>query len=234
LAQQSGGQVAITLRELPAGGQSWSYQGDAQFTAASTYKLPVLVAEAQGISNGTLSPNDSVCYQASEWEDGWYQDYTDGACFARQDLAGRVGTYSDNTAAHMLVDNLGGSLNPTAAKYGATNSDFDTSNVTTSNDLAAIWSTEYSGNAGGAAAQAWLYPLLTHTVYEDGIPAGVPGTIQVVHKIGEYGTSCNDAALVLNGNHPYVLVVMTDSTGQNFAPLAAISARVWQYEQQLS
>lgn len=105
---------------------TWSYNPDQQFVAASTYKLPLLMAEAQLTATGAVHDSDAICFSDSDWEDGWYDDYTDGACYTRIDLATRSGQESDNTAAHMLVASLGGKavLNAYAAAHGATESAF--------------------------------------------------------------------------------------------------------------
>jgi beta-lactamase class A len=236
LAPASGAQVGVSLIEL--GGQqpqTWSHQGDLQFTAASTYKLPLLMAQAQMISAGQATVNDQLCYHDGEWEDGWFGDYTDGSCYSRGELMSRVGQYSDNTAAHILVDAMGGTsaLDQYGQSLGATASSFYDPNLTTANDLARLWASEAHGQAGGIGAQSTLYPLLTHTAYEGGIPAGVPSTATVAHKIGEIDAVVNDAALVQNGaSGPYVLVVCTDGLGgdDGYALIAKVSQAVWQFE----
>lgn len=229
-------QVSVALVEL--GGPrplTYSYQGDVSLTAASTYKLPTLMAEAQGVAAGSLHNGDLLNYSDADYEDGWYDDYADGETFSRITLAQRVGQQSDNTAAHMLVDSLGGgdALNAYARAHGASESSFYYPNTTTANDLARLWVNEASGGAGGAGAQQWLYPLLTHTSYESGIPAGVGSGATVVHKIGIIDSMVNDAALVQGGPRGnYVLVVMTDGPGGDagWSLVASISRVVWQYE----
>lgn len=230
----SGGAVGVTLVEV--GGQAplvWSLNGGEVFTAASTYKLAALMMEAENIAAGRTDPNGLVCYQDSDYEDGWYVDYVDGACFTRQELAQRAGLQSDNTAGHMLVRDSGGAdvLNAWAAAAGATDSVFFTYNTTTSNDLAALWAAEARGALGGSAAQAWLYPLLTGTATEAGIPAGVAAP--VAHKTGALDLVENDAALVESGpNGAYVLTVMTDGVGGDagWQLIASISSSVWSFE----
>ncbi len=236
LARAAGARTGVALIEL-GGSQplTWSYQGDASFTAASTYKLPLLMDQAQLLAAGSARPGDELCFTDADWEDGWFADYADGSCFSRQQLASRVGQQSDNTAAHMMVDSIGGggALNAYAAGHGATESQFYDPNLTTANDLARLLADEASGRAGGAAAQQWLYPLLTHTAYEAGIPAGTPAGTTVVHKIGILDGEVNDAAFVPNGPHgAYVLVVMTDGPGggAGWDLVAAVSRTVWSYE----
>ncbi len=236
LISGSGAAVGVTVVEL--GGSdplTWSVDAGAVFTAASTYKLVALMMEAQGIASGRIDPNGVVCYEPDDYEAGWFDDYAPGVCFTRNELASRAAKQSDNTAGHMLVRDVGGAdaLNAWAAAEGATSSAFFVGNTTTAADLAALWTAEAEGNLGGAAAQAWLYPLLTSTDYESGIPAGVPAGSTVVHKVGALDAVEDDAALVTSGpDGSYVLVVMTDGLGgaPGWSLIDGISAEVWQLE----
>lgn len=230
LIQSAGAEGSVTLIEL-GGGQSWSLNGDESYAAASTYKLPLLMEEAQNIAAGSAHPDDELCYDPGDWEDGWFSDYEAGACYSRSELDRRVGEYSDNTAAHILVrvDGGGDALNAYAAAHGATESDFWDPNETTSSDLARLWQDEASGHAGGLAARQYLYPLLTDTAYEDGIPAGVPSGTTVVHKIGILDADVHDAGLVLDGPHgAYVLAVCTE--GGDWSLIADVARAVSQFE----
>jgi beta-lactamase class A len=235
IAASGGASVGVTLVEL--GGDNpvdWSVNGTEVFTAASTYKLAALMLEAENIAAGTTDPNGAVCFEPDDYESGWFDDYAAGACFTRTELAVRAGIYSDNTAGHMLVRDVGGAevLNAWAASVGASSSQFFAGNTTTSFDLATLWDAEALGDLGGAAAQAWLYPLLTGTRTESGVPAGVAG-VTVVHKTGTIDLVENDAALITSGpDGAYVLVVMTDGLGgaAGWQVIAGISAAVWQFE----
>jgi beta-lactamase class A len=235
LIASSGASVGVTVIELGGADPStWSVNGGGVFTAASTYKLAALMLEAQNIAAGKTDPNGAVCYEESDWEDGWFSDYYEGMCLSRNELAIRAGKFSDNTAGHMLVRDIGGAgvLNAWAASLGATSSNFFDGNTTTSADLASLWRAEAEGNLGGAAAQGWLYPLLTNTRTESGIPAGVAG-VRVVHKTGTIDQVDNDAALVTSGpDGAYILVVMTDGLGgaEGWQVIAGISASVSQFE----
>jgi beta-lactamase class A len=235
LIAASGASAGVTVVEL--GGTNpvvWSVNAEAVFTAASTYKLAALMLEAQNIAAGKVNPNGYVCYQEEDYESGWFDDYEAGACFTRNELAIRAARYSDNTAGHMLVRDVGGgeTLNAWVASSGATSSNFFDGNTTTSADLAFLWAAEAKGDLGGAAAQAWLYPLLTNTRTESGVPAGVAGAT-VVHKTGTIDLVDNDAALVTSSpSGPYVLVVMTDGLGgaDGWQLIANISTLVWRFE----
>ena len=204
IAAHSGGPVGISLQELSGPRRnSLSLNGSQNFYAASAYKVPLLMAEAQQIATGIASPSDELCFDPSDAEDGWFSDYEDGSCFTRDELAMRAGRYSDNTAAHILVRYLGGpdALNSYAKSIGMTASALWIPNTTTTEDLTAAWVNEALGRLGGASAQGWLYPVLTHTANERGIPAGLPAAAMVVHKVGTmYGTE-NDSAYVVRWRH---------------------------------
>jgi beta-lactamase class A len=237
MATQSDRHVGVTLVEI--GGtapQRWSLHGADSFTAASTYKLPVLMWNAQGVAAGRLHDTDTICYQDGDYETGWYDDYTAGACYTRLELATRVGQHSDNTAAHMLVRDMGGSdvLNGFVRTAGAVNSNLWDPNTTTPDDLATLWSAEDQGALGGASALQWLTPLLSHNE-TNGILAGLPPTAAALAKWGWIDDTENEAALVLSAKDgPYILVVMTsgDGSDQGWNLLTSLSARVWQYESQ--
>ncbi len=236
LLRAGGATGAVTLTELEGPSpQTWALNGDQRFVAASTYKLPLLMAEAQNVAAGRWRGTDTLCFQSSDYEDGYYQDYQDGTCMSRSQLDHRVGLNSDNTAAHILVRYGGGVdvLNKYAQSHGARQSTFFVPNMTTTNDLARLWVDEATGKAGGKAAQQYLYPMLTRTAYENGIPAGVPAGTTVVHKIGIVDDQVNDAALVLKGPRgSYVLTICTEGPGGDagWRVLANISNAVWQYE----
>jgi beta-lactamase class A len=231
----SGATVGVTVVELDGSNPvTLSLNGSALVTAASTYKLAALMLEAEKIATGKTDPNGAVCFQPDDYEAGWFDDYGDGVCLSRNELAMRAGRYSDNTAGHMLVRDVGGAgvLNDWAASHGTTNSAFFEGNTTTSADLAALWVAEAQGKLGGPAAQAWLYPFLTDTRTESGIPAGVPSGA-VVHKTGTVDAVDNDAALVTAGpGGPYVLAVMSDGLGggDGWLLIANISAAIAQFE----
>lgn len=236
IVADSGGSVSVALIELNgATPLVWNYNGSEVFTAASTYKLAALMLEAENIAGGQVDPNGLVCYEDTDYEDGWFDDYSDGMCYTRTELAQRAGLYSDNTAGHMLVRDVGGAdaLNAWAASVGTKDSVLFTENTTTASDLATLWGAEAKGSLGGAAAQAWLYPVLTGTATESGIPAGVSGRSTVVHKTGTIDQVENDAALVTAGpNGAYVLVVMSDGLGGDagWQTIASVSASVWRFE----
>ena len=235
MAARSGARVGISLQELSGPRRNnLSVGGGATFTAASAYKVPLLMAEAQQIASGQARGADVLCFNPGDAEDGWFDDYDLGSCFTRDELSLRAGRYSDNTAARILVRYLGGAdaLNAYAKSIGMTASVLWVPNTTTPDDLTAAWVNAALDRLGGAAARQWLFPLLTHTVNEHGIPAGLPATATVVHKVGTLDGTENDSGYIVSVRTSYVLSIAVDGVDETlgWSLIAQISARIWQYE----
>ena len=235
IAARSGARVGISLQELSGPRRNnLSLGGGASFTAASAYKVPLLMAEAQQIASGQARGADVLCFDPGDAEDGWFDDYDLGSCFTRDELSLRAGRYSDNTAARILVRYLGGAdaLNTYAKSIGMTASVLWVPNTTTPDDLTAAWVNAAIGRLGGAAARQWLFALLTHTANEQGIPAGLPASATVVHKVGTLDGTENDSGYVVSGRTSYVLSVAVKGLDETlgWSLIAQISARIWQYE----
>src|SRR6266700_1863222 len=235
IAARSGARVGISLQELSGPRRNnLSLGGGATFTAASAYKGPLLMAEAQQIASGQARGADVLCFDPGDAEDGWFDDYGLGSCFTRDELSLRAGRYSYNTAARILVRYLGGAdaLNAYAKSIGMTASVLWVPNTTTPDDLTAAWVNAALDRLGGAAARQWLFPLLTHTVNEHGIPAGLPANATVVHKVGTLDGTENDSGYIVSVRTPYVLSIAVDGVDETlgWSLIAQISARIWQYE----
>ncbi len=235
MAARSGARVGISLQELSGPRRNnLSVGGGATFTAASAYKMPLLMAEAQQIASGQARGADVLCFDPGDAEDGWFDDYGPGSCFTRDELSLRAGRYSDNTAARILVRYLGGpdALNAYAKSIGMTASVLWVPNTTTPDDLTAAWVNAALDRLAGAAARQWLFPLLTHTVNEHGIPAGLPASATVVHKVGTLGGTENDSGYIVSVRTSYVLSIAVDGVDETlgWSLIAQISARIWQYE----
>lgn len=228
LARSNGKEVGVTLINLKTKA-FWSLNGNWETVAASTYKLPLLMDVAQGIADGRYNANSKVCGIPSDVVPPDAYNYT-GQCFTLNQLGYMIGHNSDNTAAHMLTRYIGNyeALNTYARQHGAQNPQFYWPNNTDSNDLARLWLNEAEGRAGGTVAQHWLYPKLTHTDFESGIPAGVPAGAVVVHKVGMLYGETNDAALVRYKNVSYVLAIVSNGPGgTDWGLLSSISRDVW-------
>src|SRR5207237_4908474 len=94
LARTTGGRVGISLQELSGPRRtSLSVNGGQSFVAASTYKLPLLMAEAQQIASGQARSSDLLCSAPGDAADGWFTDYRPGSRFTRDQPPVRHGRH---------------------------------------------------------------------------------------------------------------------------------------------
>jgi beta-lactamase class A len=107
-AAASGGEMAVCLRHLERG-EAFDHLPDAAFVAASTIKVPVLVALYDAAARGRvdldarvrLRPGDQVTGS------GVLQLLTPGVRLSLRDLAELMIVVSDNAATNMILDRVG-------------------------------------------------------------------------------------------------------------------------------
>lgn len=224
------GRVGIYFHDL-RDGTTIDLGGDQEYVAASVYKLAVLAAVYHAESQGQLALTDRVAYQDGDYEDGYFQDYTTDEVFTVEQLLDRMIQESDNTSARMLARTLSwGQVEQYAHALGATHALIANDNQMTPEDAGALLNAIYSGRVAPAAETQAMISLLRTTTYHDGwIPAGVPQAA-VAHKVGFYGSAVHDAALVFAPEHPFVLVIFTDSIGPA-APvlLQTVAAQIYAF-----
>ncbi len=110
------------------------------------------------------------------------------------------------------------------------------SNRVTANGLAGLLRAILDGRFASKAHTAGMLDILCGQTSRSGIPAGLPPAIRaaarIAHKTGEISTATHDAGIVfLPGRAPYVLAVLTGcagTTAERYAPIADVSARVFE------
>lgn len=111
-------QLIASQSELTAGvffynpdtGAYLNLGGDEVFSAASTIKIPVLVALFQEVDAGQIRLNEPLVMRPDliASEAGVIQYQPPGTKFSALEIADLMITISDNTATNMLIDRLGG------------------------------------------------------------------------------------------------------------------------------
>jgi beta-lactamase class A len=99
---------------------------------------------------------------------------------------------------------------------------------TTALDLAQLMTAIAAGQGVTPASRDEMLSLLAQEWFREGVVAGVPEGTTLAHKSGRFDAATHDAAVVWGPDGPYVITVLTDGSGA-WAPIAAISAAVWQY-----
>ena len=221
-------------------GTPWlSRDAEREHPAASTMKLPVLVALHAQAAAGHLDLDASVPVSAITpsvvpgAQVTVTQDYDNddqpwerlGEMATLRWLSERAIVRSSNLATNLLLQHVGlPAVARVLASAGATHSHVrrgiqdlasmqaapDVGNVVTAADLAAVLRALGSGRLLPQDATEKVLELLSRVEDNDAIPAGLPAGTWCAHKPGWIEGVCHDAALIRPvGEPPVVLVILT-------------------------
>jgi beta-lactamase class A len=237
IARDSGATVAVALRD-PVRGFMALINPDVRFHAASTMKVPVLMALGRLVDAGSLSWDDSVPvvnrfasivdgspYELTAGEDSDSTLYGEaGRPRTVRHLAERMIVRSSNLATNILLATVA-TPEGTTRLIRSLGADSMTvlrgvedgkayqqglNNTTTARDLATLLLAIAGGKAAKPATTRELLRILEAQEFNDGIPAGLPPGTRVAHKTGNITATWHDAALVYPPDgRPYALVILT-------------------------
>jgi beta-lactamase class A len=203
--------------------------GAAVVPAASTIKIPILIALFQRIDRGEIKLDEQLTLQKSMLAagSGSLAKSPEGSKFSVQEVATKMITISDNTAANLLIDRLGGKdqLNLQFRSWGLQHTnlrsplpDFEGTNMTSSQELVKLLGGLKSdkGILSASSKQAVL-EILRQTKRNTMLPAGIDDDqAKIAHKTGEISTMVADAGLVeLANGQSYLLVAMVQRPSDN-------------------
>lgn len=221
-------------------GRPWLTLGaDALHPAASTLKLPLVVALYRVADRGELSLDDEVPVHADfasavpgarhEVTEDYDNDPQPWALLGRTAtlrwLADRAIISSSNLATNLLIERLGHEeVNAVYHAAGATRSRLRRAiqdepaseaglfNTATAADMAAVLRAVARGTLLPATTSAAVEDILAACVHDDAIVAGLPAAVYVAHKTGWIDHACHDVALVRpRDGAPFVLSVFTEA-----------------------
>jgi beta-lactamase class A len=203
--------------------------GAAVVPAASTIKIPLLIALFQQIDRGEIKLDEQLTLQKSMLAagSGSLSKSPEGSKFSVQEVATKMITISDNTAANLLIDRLGGKdkLNLQFQSWGLLHTnlrsplpDFEGTNVTSAQELVKLLGGLKSeqGILSVSSKQAVL-EILRQTKRNTMLPAGIDDNqAKIAHKTGEISSLVADAGLVeLANGQSYLLVAMVQRPSDN-------------------
>jgi beta-lactamase class A len=214
-------------------GEEFGINQDEIFPAASLIKLPVFVAVYQEVEKGNLSLGTKYKIQNADKVAGAGSIYyaPAGTTYTYQKMLELMGQQSDNTAFNIFVKMLGKEkIQAVIDSLGMEKTSFE-KNETTPAEIGMFFRKMYGGGEGCEGCEGCggrILELLTGTIWEDRIPAGVPEGIRVSHKVGTEIGVLADAGIVF-APKPYILVIMSKNVLEKEAKqaLPEISRVIW-------
>lgn len=209
------------------------------FFPASTQKIFVLGELYHQYSTGELSPDTEVILTNADKVPGAgiIQEHADGTVFTLDELVNLVAIYSDNTAANMLIDAVGGGevINPSMQGHGFYDTEVTgkyyhdgTWFSTTPHDAARFFALLHNNELNGEPWDELLiekFQMNTHTF----LRTNIWGDTYSWNKSGLGGTEQNDVATFVTPYGSYSLAVYTAEPayyGAIPAQVAQLSSRI--------
>lgn len=232
--QDLGARVGVVVRDSGSGWQ-WAHRADERFLMTSSFKSVLCGAVLGRVDAGALSLAEPLAIEAADLLD--YAPVTErhvDAAMSVGDLCLATLDMSDNTAANLLIDRLGGPQQVTAFLRGigdeVTRLDRrepevnsfaagDPRDTTSPSAMLASWQAMLLGDALSPASRAQLTEWMSHGGVTGGLlRASLPAGWAVADKSGNGGGTRSLVAMVTPPTDaPYLVAIYVSDTDADFA-----------------
>lgn len=184
-----------------------NYNGDVPIAAASTIKIPVLVAFLQDVDKGKVYLDEKLTMTEANRVGGsgnmQYQPV--GTQFSALYTATEMIISSDNTATEMIIARLGGKdeLNKRFQGWGLESTvirnllpDLEGTNTTSPRDLAILLARVSQGDLLSVRSRDRLLEIMRRTKTRTLLPEGIEKDAVIAHKTGDIGSHIGDAGII--------------------------------------
>ncbi|MGC1392658.1 MAG: serine hydrolase [Coleofasciculaceae cyanobacterium] len=219
-------------------------KGDRVFPAASTIKLPILIAFFQDLDAGKVRLNETLVMRDDLITNGSgeMQDDPVGSRYSARETVTKMITISDNTATNMIIDRLGGikKLNERFRSWGLKDTrirnwlaDLSGTNTTSSKDMVQLLALLVNDKLMSASSKAQVLDILRRTTIKTLLPAGLGRGADIANKTGDIGFLIGDAGLITMPNGKRYLAGIfvkrpyNDTRGRDF--IRQVSRLVYTY-----
>jgi beta-lactamase class A len=180
---------------------------DRTLSAASTIKLPILIALFQDVDalKVQLDEQLTIDRQSIAEGSGDLQEQKPGSKVSVFVAATKMMTLSDNTATNLLIDRLGGSaaLNQRFRSWGLAVTkinrplpDLEGKNVTTAKELARSMMAIDRGKIVSDRSRIQILEMMSHNVRNTMLPRGLGSGANIAHKTGDIGSLIADVGSI--------------------------------------
>ncbi|MBW4691129.1 MAG: class A beta-lactamase-related serine hydrolase [Lyngbya sp. HA4199-MV5] len=218
--------------------------GGASFAAASTIKVPILIAFFQDVDAGKIRLDELLTMRKElvGGGSGEMQGMPIGTQFTALETVTKMITISDNTATNMVIARLGGmtALDQRFQSWGlvstAVNSllpDLSGTNTTSPKDMALLMTRISQGELVSMRSRDRLLDIMQRTVNRSQLPQGLGKGATIAHKTGDIGGLIGDVGLIdMPNGKRYALTVLikrSHNDDQAYDLVQKASRTVYQY-----
>lgn len=184
-----------------------NFNGITTFAAASTIKIPILVAFFQDVDAGKIYLDEQLATSPSNINSGsggmQYQPV--GTKYSAIHTATEMIINSDNTATNMIIERLGGKdeLNKRFQEWGLDTTeiknplpDLEGTNTTSPRDLAMVLAKANQGDLISVRSRDRMLDIMRQTRTRTLLPQGIEKNATIAHKTGDIGTVLGDAGII--------------------------------------
>ena len=196
------------------------WEGATTFSAASTIKVPILLAFFEDVDQGKVRLDEMLTMDESviAGGSGGMQYQTVGGQYTALETATQMIITSDNTATNMIINRLGGaqSLNQRFQEWGLQTTflrnplpDIPGTNTTSAKELAMVMAMVSKGDLLSMQSRDRLLGIMERTRNKSLIPQGLDKTAIVANKTGNIGAMLADVGLIdMPSGKRYIATVM--------------------------
>ncbi len=175
--------------------------------AASTIKIPVLIAFLQDVDEGKIYLDEELTMTEANRVSGsgGIQYKGVGKKYSAIDVATQMIINSDNAATEMIIERLGGKdqLNERFWEWGLESTmiknllpDLEGTNTTSARDLALLLAKVNQGQLISLRSRDRLMDIMTRTKTRTLLPQGIEDGAMIAHKTGDIGKALADAGII--------------------------------------
>lgn len=228
IEQRIGGRLGVALADAQ-GNILHSFRGEERFAMCSTFKLALSAAVLQRVETGEMAMADRLAFGTEDLLEyaPASREYVGRGYMTVEEAAEAISTLSDNTAANLLLDAIGGPEAMTAffrtlgdditrldrmepgLNENAIGDDRDTTSpVAMAGSVQRMMFSDILGEQARRQLADWT---VANQTGDDRIRAGVPAEWRVGDKTGNCGNAYNDIGIVWPPNgEAFILTVYID------------------------
>ncbi|MGD0622049.1 MAG: serine hydrolase [Thermacetogeniaceae bacterium] len=223
------GQYGVYYYDILSG-QEFGINDEDQYTGASDEKIPINLYLYNKIKSGAVNPEGTLTYLQEDYEGGTggIQYEKVGTRYTVEDLSGLSIVDSDNVAANMLIRFLGMQNIKDYMQQVGGQVVVDGQNVSSPRDMGLYMKLVYEFCENNGTLGDDLMNNFLNTDFNDRLPALLPKSVKVAHKIGNDVGVVNDVGIVFAAK-PYIVAVMSKGVNEEEAPsvIANISKMIY-------